>query len=212
MELCGGYSNVDNVIMVACPAGGTNLANPGKWDSLAKMINLLTNIFFFTGGAPLKIFFKLVGGLIKFASSKLKEPNAIPGVWAMNPNSEFIKKLNQSSSSIGGEVVYNTIGSDFEPSGIFRGGIKDDIADSIADVYFGDPNDLVVDTDKMAVPWPRGVKSGINFKYDPSEHVYHLNYFKQAETYRRFVEMFHVPLQPVINECISQGTLEGVKM
>ena len=109
----------------------------------------------FTGGAPLKIFFNLVGGLIKFASSKLKGPKAIPGVWAMNPNSDFIKKLNKSSSSIGGEVVYNTIGSDFEPSGIFKGGIKDDIADSIADVYFGDPNDLVVDTDKMAVPWPK---------------------------------------------------------
>ena len=98
VELCGGYSNVDNVIMVACPAGGTNLANPEKWDSLVKMINLLTNIFFFTGGVPMKIFFNLVGGLIKFASSKLKVPNAIPGVWAMNPNSEFIKKLNQSSS------------------------------------------------------------------------------------------------------------------
>lgn len=104
VELCNGYLNVDNAVMVACPAGGTNLANPGKWDSLAKMINLLTNIFFFTGGAPLKIFFNLVGGLVKFASSKLREPNAIPGVWAMNPNSEFIKKLNQGSIGIGGEV------------------------------------------------------------------------------------------------------------
>lgn len=203
VELCGGYPSVDNVIMVACPAGGTNLANPGKWDSLAKMINLLTNIFFFTGGAPLKIFFNLVGGLIKFASSKLKEPNAIPGVWAMNPNSEFIKKLNQSSSSIGGEVAYNTIGSDFEPSGIFKGGIKDDIADNIADVYFGDPNDLVVDTDKMVVPWPKGVRSGLNFKYEPASHVYHLNYFKQAETYRRFSDIFKVELKTVIDECVS---------
>jgi len=208
VELCGGYSNVDNVLMVACPAGGTNLANPGKWDSLAKMINLLTNIFFFTGGAPLKIFFNLVGGLIKFASSKLKEPNAIPGVWAMNPNSEFIKKLNQSSSSIGGGVVYNTIGSDFEPSGIFKGGIKDDIADSIADVYFGDPNDLVVDTDKMVVNWPKGVNSGINFKYEPVEHVYHLNYFKQAETYRKFSDIFKVGLGTVIQECISLNQLD----
>ena len=208
VELCGGYSNVDNVIMVACPAGGTNLANPGKWDSLVKMINLLTNIFFFTGGAPMKIFFNLVGGLIKFASSKLKEPNAIPGVWAMNPNSEFVKKLNQSSSSIGGEVVYNTIGSDFEPSGIFKGGIKDDIADSIADVYFGDPNDLVVDTEKMVVKWPKGVNSGINFEYEPEEHVYHLNYFNQAETYRNFSDIFKVDLGTVIQECISLNQLD----
>lgn len=211
VELCGGYSNVDNAVMVACPAGGTNLANPGKWDSLAKMINLLTNIFFFTGGAPLKIFFNLIGGLIKFAASKLKEPNAIPGVWAMNPNSDFIKKLNQSSSSISGEVVYNTIGSDFEPSGIFKGGIKDDIADSIADVYFGDPNDLVVDTDKMVVPWPGGVKSGINFKYKPSDHVYHLNYFKQAKTYKKLSEVFEVDLKEAINICISEGQLEDTK-
>ena len=208
VELCGGYSNVDNAIMVACPAGGTNLANPGKWDSLAKMINLLTNIFFFTGGAPLKIFFNLVGGLIKFASSKLKEPKAMPGVWAMNPKSEFIDKLNKNVSGIGsGVVTYNTIGSDFEPSGIFRGGIKDDIADSIADVYFGDPNDLVVDTDRMLVPWPRGINSGINFKYEPAEHVYHLNYFKQAETYRKFSDIFKVDLGTVIQECISLNQL-----
>ncbi len=52
-------------------------------------------------------------------------------------------------------------------------GIKDDIADNIADVYLGDPNDLVVvDTDKMIVPWPKGVSSGINFKYEPKSHVY----------------------------------------
>ncbi|WP_169704253.1 hypothetical protein [Candidatus Kuenenia stuttgartiensis] len=150
----------------------------------------------------MKIFFNLVGGLIKFAASKLKEPNAIPGVWAMNPNSEFIKKLNKSSSSIGGDVVYNTIGSDFEPSGIFKGGLKDDITDSIADVYFGDPNDLVVDTDKMVVPWPTGIKSGIKFNYEPWQHVYHLNYFRQAETYRRFSDIFKVDLKTVIDECL----------
>ena len=180
VELCSGYLNVDNAVMVACPAGG----------------------------APLKIFFNLVGGLIKFASSKLKKPKAMPGVWAMNPKSEFIDKLNKNVSGIGsGVVTYNTIGSDFEPSGIFRGGIKDDIADSIADVYFGDPNDMVVDTDRMLVPWPRGINSGINFKYEPAEHVYHLNYFKQAETYRKFSDIFKVDLGTVIQECISLNQL-----
>lgn len=208
VELCGGYSNVENVIMVACPAAGTNLANPQKWDSLAKMINLLTNVFFFTGGAPLKVFFNLVGGLIKFASTKLEDPNAIPGVWAMNPNSDFIKKLNRTGSGINGTVKYNTIGSDFEPSGIFNGGIKDDIADSIADVYFGDPNDLIVDTDKMVVNWPKGIISGHNFSYQPEEHVYHLNYFQQAKTYTSFSEMFGVELKHVIEECIRENQLE----
>ena len=81
----GGFKNVDKVIMVACPAGGTNLANPAKWDSVANMINLLTNIFAFTGGVPLKVFFGLVGGLVKFAASRIKDPDAIPGIWAMNP-------------------------------------------------------------------------------------------------------------------------------
>ena len=208
VELCGGYSNVENVIMVACPAAGTNLANPQKWDSLAKMINLLTNVFFFTGGAPLKVFFNLVGGLIKFASTKLEDPNAIPGVWAMNPNSDFIKKLNRMGSGINGTVKYNTIGSDFEPSGIFKDGIKDDIADSIADVYFGDPNDLIVDTDKMVVNWPKGIISGHNFSYQPEEHVYHLSYFQQAKTYTSLSEMFGVELKRVIEECTRENLLE----
>lgn len=85
--------------------------------------------------------------------------------------------------------MYGTIGSDFEPSGIFKGGTKDDIADCIADVYFDDANDLVVDTDKMAVPWPSGIKNGIKFNYKPGQHVYHLNYFKHAETYRKTSDM-----------------------
>lgn len=209
VELCGGHLHVDKVIMVACPAGGTNLANPGKWASLLKMINLLTNTFSFTGGEPLKVFFHLVGGLIKFASTKLEKPDAVPGIWAMNPNSDFIKKLNQTDNSIDGAVTYNTIGSDFEPSGIFRGGIKDDIADSIADVYFGDPNDLVVDTEKMVVQWPRGIRSGINFRYEPNEHVHHLNYFKQAKTYKRFSEFLDMNLEAVIKECVSLNQLVG---
>lgn len=207
VELCGGHSNVDKVIMVACPADGTSLANPGKWASLSKMINLLTNLFFFTGGAPLKVFFNLVGGLIKFASTKLEKPDAVPGVWAMNPNSDFIKKLNQTGNSIDGTVTYNTIGSDFEPSGIFHGGIKDDIADSVADVYFGDPNDLVVDTEKMVVRWPGGIRSGINFRYEPDEHVYHLNYFKQAKTYKKFSEFLDMNLDAAIKESVSLNQL-----
>lgn len=208
VELCGGHSNVENVIMVACPAGGTNLANPGKWASLSKMINLLTNLFFFAGGVQLKVFFNLVGGLIKFASTKLEKPDAVPGVWAMNPDSDFIKKLNENGTKIiGGTVTYNTISSDFEPSGIFQGGIKDDIADSIADVFFGDPNDLVVDTEKMVVKWPEGIRGGINFRYEPDEHVYHLNYFKQARTYKKFSEFFDMNLEAVIKECVSLNQL-----
>lgn len=208
VELCGGHSNVDKAIMVACPAGGTNLANPKKWDSVARMINLFTNIFFFAGGAPLKFFFSIVSGLVKFAASKLERPDAVPGIWAMNPNSDFIKKLNQTGNSINGSVTYNTIGSDFEPSGIFQDGIKDDIVDSIADVYFGDPNDLVVDTDKMVVSWPKGIQSGINFTYEPEEHVYHLNYFKQARTYKKFAKFLGVNLETAIKECISEKQLE----
>ncbi len=208
VELCGGHSNVDKAIMVACPAGGTNLANPKKWDSVARMINLLTNIFFFAGGAPLKFFFSVVSGLVKFASTKLERPDAVPGIWAMNPNSDFIKKLNQTGNSIAGMVTYNTIGSDFEPSGIFQGGIEDDIVDSIADVYFGDPNDLVVDTDKMVVSWPKGIQSGINFKYEPEEHVYHLNYFKQAKTYKKFSKFLGVNIETALKGCISEKQLE----
>ena len=201
VELLGGYRHVDKVIMVACPADGTTLANPGKWASLAKMINLLTNVFFFTGGAPLKVFFNLVGGLVKFASTKLERPDAVPGIWAMNPNSDFIKRLNQDSSTIDEVVTYNTVGSNFEPSGIFQGGIKDDIADSIADVYFGNPNDLVVDTEKMVVSWPKGIKGekDLNLKFAPEEHVFHLNYFKQAKTYGMFSEISGVNLETVIN-------------
>jgi hypothetical protein len=210
VELMKGCDYVDNVIMAACPASGTDLANPRKWDSLANMINILSNIFAFAGVVPLKIFFGLVGGLVKFASSKVKNPKAIPGIWAMNPNSEFIKRLNQSKGNIGGTVTYNTIGSDFEPSGILSGGIKDDIADGIADAFFGNPNDLVVDEERMKVAWPGDITSSVDsdFRYKPDEHVYHLNYFAQAETYKMFGKYFNIDLDSVIKECISTKLLK----
>lgn len=210
-----GCQYVDKVIMVACPADGTSLADTRKWESLAKMLNLLTNIFFFAGGASMKIFFTLAGGLVKFISKKIKD-QSIPGIWAMDPNSEFLATLNTKSGGIQGNVTYDTIGSDFEPSGIFRGGVCDDIIDGIADIYFGDANDLVVDTDKMIVDWPKGIqgKKTLSHAYKSSEHVYHLNYFKQAETYRKFSEFFGIKsrvLGDAINECISNGLLEDTK-
>ncbi len=107
-------------------------------------------------------------------------------------------------------VLCDTIGSNFEPSGIFKGGIKDDIADGIADVFFGYRNDLVVDTDNMVVNWPKGIKSEkeSDFLYPSDEHVYHLNYFEQAETYRMFERSFGLDLDVTIKECISANQLK----
>ncbi|UJS20909.1 MAG: caspase family protein [Candidatus Brocadia sp.] len=188
-----GYRYVDRVTMVACPAGGTSLADTSKWDSLSKMVNLLTNIFFFAGGAPMKIFFSLVGGLVKFLSQKIKD-QSIPGIWAMDPHSDFINTLNKKGTDVKGVVTYDTIGSEFEPSGISAGGVRDDIIDGIADAFFGAPNDLVVDTEKMIVDWPKGIqgKKTLSHAFQPADHVYHLNYFKQAETYRKISEFFEV--------------------
>lgn len=158
----------------------------------------------------MKIFFSVVGGIIKFLSKKIDDPKAIPGIWAMNPNSEFIKDLNKKKA-IGGRVYYNTIGSEFEPSGILQDGIKDEILDGIADAFFGVPNDLVVDTDKMVVPWPTGIQSGEDYNYKSSDHVYHLNYFLQAVTYEKLAEYFGVNLEGAIEECVSGGLLEDSK-
>ena len=97
---------------------------------------------------------------------------------------------------------------DYLGSNFKKGVIKDDIADNIADVYSGDPNDLVVDTDKMVVRWPSGIKSGEDFKYEPQDRVYHLNYFKQAKTYWKFSDIFKVDLGTVIQDCISLNQLD----
>jgi len=90
------------------------------------------------------------------------------------------------------------------------GGIKDDIADGIADAFFGNPNDLVVDEERMKVAWPGDITSSVDsdFRYKPDEHVYHLNYFAQAETYKMFGKYFNIDLDSVIKECISTKLLK----
>ncbi|MDR4507748.1 MAG: caspase family protein [Candidatus Brocadiaceae bacterium] len=208
VELLEGHHYVDKVIMVACPAKGTTLANPDKWDSIAAMLNFLSTLFSLSGIAPLKLFSGIAGGLIKFSSDKLKRPDAIPGIWSMNPQSSFIEELNQDRGVTIAEVTYNTIGSNFEPSGIVHGGIVDDMANSVADVFFGDRNDLIVDTDHMAIPWPHKIngESGPedpkhNYTFLPEKQVHHLNYFQQEETYRKFEQFFGINLNTAIQKC-----------
>ena len=52
----------------------------------------------------------------------------------------------------------------------------------------------------MVVNWPEGVVSDdkSNFRYSPDKHVYHLNYFEQAETYRMFEKSFSLDLDATI--------------
>ncbi len=47
-----------------------------------------------------------------------------------------------------------------------------------------------------------------DFRYEPDEHVYHLNYFEQAETYKMFEKFFKVNLDTVIKECVSENLLK----
>ncbi len=198
VELLQGQSNVDNAIMVACPAAGTTLADPSRWESVVKLLNLLSNISFLAGGPAVKITFNLMGILLKFVSSKIKNKDAIPGLWAMNPNAGFIEKLNDKDKVINNcTAIYNTIGSNFEPTGIFKGGVGDDIIDSVADAFFGHENDLVVDTKNMdLINWPQGVKDGTEHIYAPDKHVHHLNYFRQVETLETFSKVFGLGISP----------------
>ncbi len=171
---------VKNGIMVGTPNGGTTLADPTRWD---KMVNLLTTLFNFMGGSWIKIGVPLLGGIIKYLTSKLNKPEVIPGLWAQTPGGSFIAQLNETKEM--NSTHYAAITSNFEPDKLFEGSILMNILDLTCDAFFGYPNDLVVNTNSMTmvdIGGPLQIPAERCYLFEPEEKVHHCIYFCNPKT------------------------------
>ena len=191
----------ERVIFVAAANGGTNLAEPDNWGTL---IDLYTNIAVaackLIGMNPQAKAFTLIlneiirslGAFVKYCATTPFQERAVPGVAALEPDGDFIKKLNerQENQPTIEQSYYYAITSDFQPR-IFGGEHEPKefplrlllwIADVLSGQLMKAGSDLVVDITSMTSIDPqvgKYIKDSYDFGINPQ--VYHTNYFVRPE-------------------------------
>jgi hypothetical protein len=203
----------ERIIFVAAPNGGTNLAKPDNWSTL---IDLYTNIAVaackLIGMNPQAKAFTLIlneiisglGAFVKYCATTPFEKRAVPGVAAMEPDGNFIKKLNerQKNQPTIEQSYYYAITSNFHPR-IFSGEHEPKefplrlllwTADVLSGQFMKQGSDLAVDITSMTNIDPqvgKYVRDSYDFGINPQ--VYHTNYFIRPETVNALTRWLRLP-------------------
>lgn len=207
----------DQTIFVAATNSGTELANPDNWHSL---IDLYTNLTVATckvvGMMPQAKSASLVvsetikglGAFIKYCTAHAVTDGGVPGLAAMEPDGEFVRKINevQPGQPTIDKSYYCAITSEFE-SRIIDGDHEPKelplrlvqwLADKFVDgVMQGAPNDLVVNIASMTnIDLQLGtfIKDSLDFGKNPQ--VYHTNYFTRPEVINALTQWLHLSVPP----------------
>ncbi|MBC8087670.1 MAG: hypothetical protein H7Z40_10420 [Phycisphaerae bacterium] len=203
-QLPGAKKKVEirRAVFVGSTNGGTELAQPANWHSLAdtylnlaaagaRAIGIVPGLN--VAGAILSEAIGGVGSLVKVLATSAVDDDAIPGLAAMNPTGPFITRINkrQTGQPSPTDVRYYAITSNFDPDEAADEGRTSELpagfllklADKAVDALQGRPNDLVVNVDAMTRIDP-GVGSFVRERLDYGTNgtVHHCRYFVQNET------------------------------
>jgi pimeloyl-ACP methyl ester carboxylesterase len=140
--------NIQRLITFGSPHGGTLLADHEHWDRLISIgfttISWLTR----ASGAGTLISF-LPKGLEFLLRAGSQFVFDLPGVNAMDPDSDFLKKLN-APGDLAQRVRYAAVTSDFNPHMVEQRSFRQSLTAMAAQVFLRTPNDLVVPTPSMS--------------------------------------------------------------
>lgn len=212
-EVDAGAWNPDfrRAVFVGATNHGTELANPNNWEALADLYTNLAAgaskaLALVAGpgtGGVFALVVRGVGILVKYLAQAAIRSQGVPGLAAMDPGSDFVKRINKVSDAQpkAGEVGYYIVQSDFEASltetpGGLPGRLLKRILDGAVDQLMqSKANDLVVDTYSMAaIDVPGGRPLVVETAdYGPNPVVYHLVYFMQERTVEALSHWLEVP-------------------
>ncbi|MGC3944722.1 MAG: CHAT domain-containing protein [Chryseolinea sp.] len=162
---------IEKFIRVACPAGGSTLASK----RLDHLLNVLANLISFgTGGAGGAIT-TAFRGLIAAVIEAKNDVDTLPGVEALSPKSPLIEALVFPGSSIEIDNSLIIISGNCKMKVNLKGLLV--IATKL---FFGEKNDLVVNTDSMYLGTRR--KGMVQYFFDEGAEVDHFHYFKNKRT------------------------------
>ena len=160
---------VSKFVRVACPTGGTTILS----SRLDHFFNISLNVLGFATGAAANPVYGAMKELLTEAIDQKNDPDVLPGLEAMRPDSPFITVLNNQGTSIGLPVV--AISGNCQAKVNFKALLI--IAER---VFFSEPNDLVVNTASMYAGSQRRYK--LQYFFDQGTDVDHFHYFKNKRT------------------------------
>lgn len=159
---------VERFVRVACPARGTALASKKLDRWLEVIINVIGKLL--PPGAA-ETYGVLTDLLLDF-KKQAADPEAMPGLASMVPESNFIKLINRPDVELDADLT--VIAGDIE-----RNDVVGRLAVFFTDLYYSDENDLVVQTPAMYGGPTR--KAGRYFFYK-GPGVHHSSYFSNKRT------------------------------
>ena len=160
---------IEKFIRVACPAYGTTILSK----RLDHFLNISCNLLSLAGGAAAVIGSELKA-LIAAAVDTKNDPNELPGLEAMNPDSPFLKVLNNPANVLADSpltVISGNCGMKFNLKALLIIASK---------LFYLQDNDLVVDTRSMYCGARR--KEKIRYFFDEGPEVDHVHYFQNKNT------------------------------
>ena len=160
---------VDKFIRVACPAFGTTILSKRLDHFLNISLNLLAAALGPAAGLIVGEFKNLLSAVVETKN----DPNDLPGLEAMNPESAFLKVLNNPLTTVDGPltVISGNCGIKFNLKALLIIASK---------LFYTRDNDLVVDTKSMYCGTRRNTK--LQYFFDEGAEVDHVHYFKNKKT------------------------------
>ncbi len=160
---------IEKFIRVACPAYGTTILSK----RLDHFLNISFNLIGMLFGPATGLITAEFKNLISAAVDTKNDPNELPGLEAMNPDSAFLKILNNPDSSINGPltVISGNCGVKLNLKALLIIASK---------LFYLRDNDLVVDTKSMYCGTRRNIP--IQYFFDEGPEVDHVHYFKNKKT------------------------------
>jgi len=159
---------VERFVRVACPARGTTLASERLDLYLSVVFNLIEKI------PVLQTAIDVFSELIMAIAKERAEPDVLPGLEAMIPNSPLIRLLNRPDASVAGEL--RVIAGDIEGENL-----ASTLGALVTDpLYLGD-HDLVVDTPAMFGGAERA-EGAAKFSLHQGSQVSHFRYFANQDS------------------------------
>ncbi len=166
---------ITKVIRVAAPSSGTTILSR----RVDHFFNLLLNSVSLALGFRNPIYEAIKGFLLELVSQK-EDPEILPGLNSMMPESLFQKMLNAGDTSVVSEL-YNIAG-DSEVGGVNLESLKV----ILANLFYRSENDLVVDTKRMLHGVQRA--EGMHNYISQSSNANHFNYFSNEDSCKAILE------------------------
>ena len=170
---------VERFVRVACPARGTTLASKRLDRWLELIINVIGKLL---PPGPANAYSVITDLLLDF-KKQAADPEAMPGLASMAPESNFIKLINRPDVEL--DVDLTVIAGDIEKNDVIGR-----LAVFFADLFYSDEHDLVVQTPAMYGGPTR--KDGRYFFYK-GPGVHHSSYFSNKRTAEVIKEALTVP-------------------